>query len=295
MQLSFKDIYVDFLPEGMERRTQNSSRFDFRTRSIYLTLELKVHPPRASNASSFKLLIQNNNLGSQFHTLLSNHFYSSSPPDKSLDSWPSWILELIDSLPVTPTPAFLSQYPPQPREISANVFGRNLGPSAHFSNGYYQIDTSQTLAQILRDREFLEFPTFELFATYPSLNEILIIAESPDIDVIKRPAAKRPRIEQHPEFVDHMLGGYGSTDNEGDPAQDRDQTDDEDVGVDILGYGTDNDNLGETRFSEEYDVGEIGEAESEIPGVLGDGTESDSSSVWSSGVEDDVTDLITDQ
>ena len=243
-------------------------------------MELQIHPPRATNASTLKILIHRNNITIPLHTLISKYFNTARRPDKSVDSWPSWVLELIASFPCAESHIFLPQYPPQPREISANVFGRSLGSATRFANGHYQVDASWPLAQILRDQEFLEFPTFELFATSPAPGEILILNKWTDADTEKEPTPKRRKMERGTEFVSNILTEYGSDDGESCSAQDGDQ---KETYADILGYDSENDP--ESPRSSEQDESESAIGTGEVPGTSpGDeplhySTESDRDSV----------------
>lgn len=254
-------------------------------------MELRIHPPRTTNVSTLKILVHRNNINIPLHTLISNHFNAVRYPGKSAESWPSWLLELIHSLPHTKSSIFLPQYPPQPREVSATVFGHSFGPATRFENGHYQVDASRTLGQMLRGQEFLEFPTFELFATSPTPSDIFILNKWNDADTEKEPTPKRRRVEPLTEFVGNILTEYGSDDESGCSPQDGDEMEKKDICSDILGYNSESD-LDSVQSSAQ-DGSESDMESGKVPGdglLLGYSTDADPSPEKSSEEDESISD-----
>ncbi|KAF9520759.1 hypothetical protein BS47DRAFT_1335424 [Hydnum rufescens UP504] len=167
MQLGFKNISVDFLPEGMEKRRLNQSRWDARENLVFLTVEFVIHPPSGvspkEEVKQFKALTHRNALSTPLYRVLVDYLKNSKEGRSGSPSWLPAILPLSSdetSLASSSTaPLFLlPQYPPRPRPL--RLPQRNS--HRRFANPYYTLDPTQSLLQALHSRAFLEYPTIEL-------------------------------------------------------------------------------------------------------------------------------------
>ncbi|KAF9263657.1 hypothetical protein L218DRAFT_959186, partial [Marasmius fiardii PR-910] len=72
LQLEARDIYMEFLPLGMERRRLNQSTWDSKSQSASLTIEFVLHPPHSPFTSFEPITILNhrNNLSTPLIKLL---------------------------------------------------------------------------------------------------------------------------------------------------------------------------------------------------------------------------------
>jgi len=144
---------------------------------------------------------------------------------------------------------------------------------------------------MLRGQEFLEFPTFELFATSPTPSDIFVLNKWTDADNEKEPTPKRRRVEPLTEFVGNILTEYGSDDESGCSPQDGDEMEKKDICSDILGYNSESD-LDSVQSSAQ-DGSESDMESGKVPGdglLLGYSTDTDPSPEKSSEEDESISD-----
>ncbi|KIK65553.1 hypothetical protein GYMLUDRAFT_39027 [Collybiopsis luxurians FD-317 M1] len=192
-QLEMHDVSLDLLPVGMARRQQNQSIWDFKNQTAYLTVELQLHPPRAStptqHESPFTLLTHRNNVHTSLLSLVANHVkdrrnlelkrekgkgkQKAGDSDKQIDqasqnsAFPSWLLELVEEIPdCTTTPSWEEDSLMAPFD---SFIRAPISPMALTISGtrpkvaYHRVIPTEPLLTALRNTHFVEFPTLEVW------------------------------------------------------------------------------------------------------------------------------------
>ncbi|KAF4602331.1 hypothetical protein EYR40_005536 [Pleurotus pulmonarius] len=221
IQLDIRDIDMELLPNGMEKRKLNQSIWDFKKQTAFLTIEFKVHPPRDPAAPSaqpldppIKLLTHRNSVDTPILSLLQAYVTQRS---KSKHPCPPWLSSLLFLDPDDPDsfspPDFVMRARMDPEYLA-----RNRG---NVEAGYYKLEHSEPLLSALRGTHFVEFPVVEVWEKFHGT------IVTPEGDVTKeegerRPKRRRVNAKASKKAMNSLLGGYGS-ESEGDyndePAQ----------------------------------------------------------------------------
>jgi len=247
-QLELRDIEVDLLPTGMERRTLNHSTWDSKTRTAFLTVEYRIHPPLALDAGPdeaqepYTLLTHRNNFDLPLRDLFQSHF-SQRTKGKTRADLPSWVktLALPDpDIPDTFTPPqFFIRAPLDPLSGRSEKFG------------FIKLDSERRFSALLRNKQFVEFPTIEVWEEGAFRGVLLDGTGALEPQGGQRPA-KRRRLDvtKGRAAIAGLLGGYGS-----------DAGDEADTALTKLEEyeGSDAENEQPTTSSDEDDSGDLTE------------------------------------
>ncbi|KAG5654072.1 hypothetical protein H0H81_007798 [Sphagnurus paluster] len=216
MQLEARDIDMDFLPAGMERRKLNQSYWEPKTHTAFLTLEFKIHPPRDPLAPSsrlpdppYVLLTHRNSTNTPLLTLTRQIAHRAL--SKKDSPAPEWIRRLLECDPDDPDsfspPHFVMTAQRDPRALA-------LAKSRHRS-AYYRLDPSKTLAILLKNTHFVEFPTIEVLEEF---NGTVVDAQGmvTEFAANEEPKAKRRKLSAKAgkQAINGLVGGYGSEDSD---------------------------------------------------------------------------------
>ena len=200
-----------------------------RNRTALLTLELRFHPPRdplhsAAPAPPFVLLAHRTALETPLLDALRTHVAERARA-KSRDV-PAWVHALV--CPDADAPdAFAPPLCVMPTALDplAALGGAHPGPGRIVRHGYYRLDASKPLGELLRGKHFVEFPTVEVWEEDAFEGTIV-----DDQGVVVRDAEDEPRpkrrklsAKQAQKAISGLLGGYGS-DEEGDEDADGEKT-----------------------------------------------------------------------
>ncbi|KAE9406013.1 hypothetical protein BT96DRAFT_915735 [Gymnopus androsaceus JB14] len=186
-QLEMRDIFMDLLPVGMERRQHNQSSWDFKNQTANLTIEFRFYPPRESKQSSFTLFTHRNNLNLSLLSIIRNQVQErrnlelkkakgkqkanaeAEAEEQSVNSFfPPWLLQLVEEIPMTSSTTPISQddtmFSPFDSFIRAPISPISLTitgtrPKAAF----HRVIPTEPLLAALRNTHFVEFPTLELW------------------------------------------------------------------------------------------------------------------------------------
>ncbi|PPR02465.1 hypothetical protein CVT24_002014 [Panaeolus cyanescens] len=211
MQLEARDIDVDLLPVGMERRKANQSIWDFKNQTAMLTIEFKFHKPRDPLAPSstpleppFVVLTHRNDLKTPLITLLRTSIEqrSNSKKDASNLEWARRLVfpEVDDAESFSnPTCVMAAQINPRDPQW------RN----AIKKKAYYGLDASQTLGTVLRHTHFVEYPTIEVWAEFQGT---IVDAQQGTVTVEEEAQPKRRKLNAKAgkQKMKGLLGDYGS-------------------------------------------------------------------------------------
>ncbi|KAG8688233.1 hypothetical protein FRC11_005815 [Ceratobasidium sp. 423] len=163
VQLAARDIKIQFVAEGMEKRRLNQSSWDPRTKTIYLTVEFIFH---LEGQSPIRILTHRNNLSLPIGPSLTSHL-------KHKSDVPAGVLDLVSSngSRVLYTVA-RSQLPGEGKETKyqAPTLAIRLGPTSaptrhKIRKVFYPLDPSRSLQECLKGKEVIEYPTIDVFAS----------------------------------------------------------------------------------------------------------------------------------
>ncbi|KAF6762598.1 hypothetical protein DFP72DRAFT_987090 [Ephemerocybe angulata] len=228
MQMEVRDIDVELLPLGMKRRKANQSGWDFKKQTGILTIEFKFHRPRDPLAPSSQpdepplTFLTHRNLMSKsllsiLQTVIKDRSHTSSKKGASNNqtgsnlstnpSCPEWLQTL--TLPSLEDPEGFT--PPH------CVMSAPLDPLAIYASGmklkkaWYKLDLDKPLAAALKNTQFVEFPTIEVWEEF---NGAIVDPEGrvkqPGLE--DEPPMKRRRLDKRvaKERMNGLVGGYGS-------------------------------------------------------------------------------------
>ncbi|CCL99439.1 uncharacterized protein FIBRA_01457 [Fibroporia radiculosa] len=222
MQLDFRDIEMEQLPAGMERRILNQSAWDFKNRTALLTLEFKFHcPPDPLAPSSqpheppFCLLTHRNSLEKPLLSVMQAQVAERSKSRKG-DPVPSWLIPFVCPDPDAPdcfsSPICLMRTSIDPLAPLAST---GPYPGHILCEGYYKLDPTQPLAAVLKHKSFVEFPTIEVWEDGAFQGAIVdpqgILQDTHE----RSPKRRKLSAKEGRKAMSGLLGGYGSEDGEG--------------------------------------------------------------------------------
>ncbi|KAI0307255.1 hypothetical protein B0F90DRAFT_1807900 [Multifurca ochricompacta] len=211
-QLELRDIEVDLLPAGMERRMLNQSTWDPKIRTAFLTIEYKIHPPPTfldvglNNAQEpYTLITHRNNFDLSLRDLFQSQI---SKRTKGKSNLPTWVIILALPHPDIPDtftpPQFFVRAPWDLSEKSGN-------------SGYITLDGERKLSALLRNRQFVEFPTIEVWEEGARRDILFDQPGAFGLQGEQRPVKRRKLdISKGRAAIAGLLGGYGSEEDEED-------------------------------------------------------------------------------
>ncbi|OSC96825.1 hypothetical protein PYCCODRAFT_1420538 [Trametes coccinea BRFM310] len=226
MQLDFRDIEVELLPNGMERRTLNQSTWDFKNKTALLTIEFKFHPPRSALApasqppeSPFSLLTHRNTLETTLIAAMRAHVSDRSKSKKD-KAPPTWVQELVlpdQDVPDSFTPPLCVMSTPLDPLASLNSHNHVPQPGRLLRSGYYKLDPNLPIGTVLKHKHFVEFPTIEVWEEDAFQGTIVDDRGAVVHDDTEEPRPKRRKLDakQAKKAMSGLLGGYGSDEEDG--------------------------------------------------------------------------------
>lgn len=238
-QLELRDVEMDLLPSGMQRRTLNQSTWDskyvglaaailavqnwliqttcsvlhyHRKRTAFLTVEYNIHPPHTVDTSPndaqepYTFLTHRNNFDLSLRDLFQSQI-SQRTRKKSGADLPAWVKTLALPHPDIPDafipPEFFIRAPLDPLS----------GRSEKFA--FIKLDSGQKLSTLLRNKHFVEFPTIEVWEEGAFRGVLFDGVGAFESQGGQRPI-KRRRLDvtKGRAAIAGLLGGYGSEDGE---------------------------------------------------------------------------------
>lgn len=285
MQLDFRDIEVEMLPNGMERRVLNQSTWDFkyasalyciyffmypldRNRTALLTIELKFHPPpdplqpsTQQSRQPFSLLTHRNALDKPLIEAMRSQVTERKKSKKG-DPLPAWISPLIfpdsDDPEGFSVPICAMRTPLDPLAALQSRASAGPRPGHVLCEAYYKLDPTRPIGASLKHKNFVEFPTIEIWEEGSFSGTIVDDQGSVQRDT-EEPVPKRRKMNarEGKKAIKGLLGGYGSDEEEGGQREEKNV-------LGMLGSytGSDEEEGGGTRLGadvsghgEEYDDG----------------------------------------
>ncbi|OBZ70030.1 hypothetical protein A0H81_09902 [Grifola frondosa] len=232
LQLDFRDIEMDMLPNGMERRTLNQSTWDFKNKTALLTIEFHFHPTRDPLAPSsqppepsFTLLTHRNALQSSLLSIMQSQITERSKSKKE-KAPPTWLNPLVfpdTDVPESFTAPICVMRTPLDPLASLNVRASAPRPGHILCEGYYRLDPGQPLGTVLKHKHFVEYPTIEVWeegAFHGTLvdDQGAVLRDRSDDE--RRPKKRKLNIREGRKAISGLLGGYGS-EEEGEDVEER--------------------------------------------------------------------------
>ncbi|KAJ7638571.1 hypothetical protein FB45DRAFT_405975 [Roridomyces roridus] len=191
-QLEASDIGMDLLPAGMERNKLNQSSWDSKTQTALLTIEFTFHPspnPLAPQGQAveqpYKLLTHRN----RTNTPLLAHLQRAVSDRKDC---PAWARALV-----RPDPSDDSFTPPQ-----------CVLPASQRT--FYRLDPSQPLLDLLRGRQFVEFPSIGVWEEFRG-TIVDVGGAITQLEEDTRPPKRRRVDRKAGKMIAGLLDGYGSS------------------------------------------------------------------------------------
>ncbi|KAF8165036.1 hypothetical protein B0H34DRAFT_687517 [Crassisporium funariophilum] len=215
LQLEARDIDMDLLPVGMERRKINQSSWDFKKHTALLTIEFKFYRPLDPLAQSsqqrrppFILLTHRNDTRASLISLLRSHIGEQNNSKKE-SGCPHWVKRLVHSDPDDPD-SFANPQCVMPTQLDP-IASRQTGTRTQ--TAYYSFDPMQTLALLLRHTHFVEFPTIEIWEDFQgTVIDSKGIVTQPVEE--RHPKRRRMNAEAGKLAIKGLLGEYGSDDED---------------------------------------------------------------------------------
>ncbi|KAG8749309.1 hypothetical protein FRC12_013477 [Ceratobasidium sp. 428] len=196
VQLAARDVDINFLPEGMEKRRLSQSVWDVRTKTAYLTVEFVFHmrdkTQKDSGSVAVSLLTHRNDLTAPLAASLVSHLKRKSDVPASIFDFmktsqdlpqedfviPSGmlftVLQLERPKPNSSAPVQY-QAPALPIRIASQ---HTSAPTSQPQNSalkpqkvFYPVDSNSSLHECLRNRSFVEWPTINVFPSQQMFNE----------------------------------------------------------------------------------------------------------------------------
>lgn len=175
-----------------------------------MTIEFKFHPPRNPLAqptqqpdAPYTLLTHRNNIDTPLLALIQNHI-----TERKEGACPAWVRALVcpeaddEEAFTAPQCVMTAVVDPLAAALSG---GRTKRP-------YYRFDASQSLAVLLRQTHFVEFPTIEVWEEFQGT----VVDNSGAVTQEEEREPKRRRLDKRAggKAIAGLLGGYGSSSDE---------------------------------------------------------------------------------
>ncbi|KAF8272525.1 hypothetical protein EI94DRAFT_1566131 [Lactarius quietus] len=211
-QLELREIEVELLPSGMERRKLNHSTWDTKRKVAFLTVEYNIHPspsldanPNENNAP-YILLTHRNNFNLPLRDLFQSRV-SERTKGKGRAELPTWVKTLALPHPDVPDtftpPQFFIRSPLDLLSAQRERFG------------FIKLRGEQKLSSLLRNKQFIEFPTIEVWEEGTFHGVLLDESGTLGLQREQRPAKKRKlNATQGRATIAGLLGDYGSEDSD---------------------------------------------------------------------------------
>ncbi|KAI0776123.1 hypothetical protein BD413DRAFT_677249 [Trametes elegans] len=225
MQLEMRDIDLELLPNGMERRTLNQSTWDFKNKTALLTVEFRFHPSRDALAPPsqppeppFSLLTHRNALETSLLSAMRAHVAERSKSKKE-KAPPAWVHALVnpdEDVPDSFTPPLCVMSTPLDPLVALNAHPSILQPGRLLRHGYYKLDPNKPIGAVLKHKYFVEFPTIEVWEEDAFQGTIVDDrgAVVHTLDDGPRPKRRKLNAKQAKTAMSGLLGGYGSDEGE---------------------------------------------------------------------------------
>ncbi|KAF8901661.1 hypothetical protein CPB84DRAFT_1777146 [Gymnopilus junonius] len=210
MQLEVKDIDMELLPAGMERRKANQSSWDNKNQTALLTVEFKFCKQKdpfstsETKPPSFTLMTHRNDIKKPLLSLIASHLQGRNNSKKE-SSYPDWVKSLV--IPDSEDPESFTN----PQCVMAAQVD-TIGTRHLYSSGekaYHSFDPTQPMEALLRHTHFVEFPTIEIWEEF--FGTIVDAQGVPQRQQEERPVKRR---RMNPKAgraaIAGLLGGYGS-------------------------------------------------------------------------------------
>jgi len=184
-----------------------------------LTIEFKIHPPRDPLSPStqppdppYILLTHRNNINTSLLTLARQ--VAERALFKKEGSAPEWIRRLL-----SPDPDDPDSFTPPQFVMTAQMDPRTslLQKSRHRA-AHYRFDASKTLAALLRNTHFVEFPTIEVWEEFNGtiVNTQGAVTQFPE-DEEPKPKRRKLAAKAGKQAITGLLAGYGSEEDKEEP------------------------------------------------------------------------------
>ncbi|KAF9569368.1 hypothetical protein CPC08DRAFT_653352 [Agrocybe pediades] len=214
MQLDIRDIDMELLPNGMERRKLNQSSWDSKNQTALLTIEFKFHKPKDPLAPSselrgppFTLLTHKNDLKTPLLQLLRLRLQEKEKATKKETlPFPEWVRHLVFPDPDDPE-SFVNPQCVMEAQVNPVAVRRANAKKAH-----HAFDPTQPLGSVLGQTRFVEYPSIEVWDQFPGtfINSLGLLRQEEE-----RPRKKRKIDRKAGKLaIAGLLGGYGSEDDE---------------------------------------------------------------------------------
>ncbi|KAF7983895.1 hypothetical protein HWV62_18256 [Athelia sp. TMB] len=217
-QLSLRDIDMELLPHGMERKKLNKSIWDYKKQAALFTVEFRIHAPADPSAPSsqprqptYSFLTHKNHYETTLLKVLQGKISDrvSKPQGDPLPAWiPSLILPDPDDPASFTLPLCLISVHTDPRS--------GLRPDSTF----YKLDPNQKLSVLLRNTTFVEFPTIEVWEDGDTKFGGTILDAAGEVtrhaDGERRAKRRKLDVRAGKKAIAGLLGDYGSDDDEED-------------------------------------------------------------------------------
>lgn len=249
MQLDFRDIEVEFLPNGMERRTLNQSTWDFkyalilafdivfeftcvtcgiyfldRNKTALLTVEFTFHPPRSVLAPPgqppdppFTLVAHRIALETPLLSTLQTHVAERNKSNKE-KGVPPWVLALSlpdEDVPDSFTPPLCVMSTPLDPLAALHANPSVPQPSRILREGFYKLDSNKPLGAVLKHKHFVEFATIDVWEE-DAFHGIIVDDKGTivrDSVAEHRPKRRKLNLKRTAKAMGGLLAGYGSDDD----------------------------------------------------------------------------------
>ncbi|KAH9999780.1 hypothetical protein BJV77DRAFT_1063968 [Russula vinacea] len=191
-QLELREIEMDLLPSGMERRTLNQSTWDS-----------KYTPNDAQEP--YTILTHRNNFDLPLRDLFQSQIIERTKR-KTVDM-PTWVKTLA-----LPHPDIPDVFTPPQFFIRAPL---NSLSGQHEKFGYIMLDSERKFSTLLRNKHFVEFPTIEVWEEGAFRGVLFDGVRTFRTQGGQRPT-KRQRLDvtKGRAAISGLLGGYGSEDDD---------------------------------------------------------------------------------
>ncbi|KAI0251309.1 hypothetical protein BJV78DRAFT_1126659 [Lactifluus subvellereus] len=212
LQLELRDVEVDLLPAGMQRRVLNQSAWDPKCRTAFLTVEYNIHPPHALDAcpddtqAPYALLTHRNNFDLSLRDLFRSQI-SQRATGRNRADLPTWVKTLTLPHPDMPDaftpPQFFIRAPLDPLSGKREKFG------------FIKLDGERKLSALLRNKQFVEFPTIDVWEEGAFCGVLLDGSGAFELPREQRPGKKRKLdVSKGRAAIAGLLGDYGSEDSD---------------------------------------------------------------------------------
>ncbi|KAJ3542359.1 hypothetical protein NM688_g5978 [Phlebia brevispora] len=260
MELDHMDIEMDLLPVGMERRILNQSTWDHKCVKLssvpqsalmssanclhsdstaLLTIEFIFHPPRfllpsSQPAEPIRMLTHRNRISESLMSNLSTRLAerAGSKKKEKEKPLPEWLTDMLvpqaeDStsfvMPICVMPTKLDPLASLTSSRTNPYVG--LRPGHITRNAFYKLLYDEPLVTALKHKQFVEFPTIELWEEGAFLGTIVddrgsIVRKYDGTDEDEdgpKPKRRKLNRKEGKKTLGGLLGGYGSeSDEEGE-------------------------------------------------------------------------------